>query len=318
MAAYGNYIDSGLITARTIIAFRPEKTNTHIQPDSAPVIGSSGHLKWMSSLEFISSMTEFSPVYNIQSGLSTVIQNVLTDKDKIIQSTVRGLGNSSYISTSQLLKDMGALTYKHGYISSSALYDCINSLTSLKSITESVGPMVKFVRSRGERFDDRAFVKTANPGSYRIYTSSLGLQGSNLRNTAINNSAVTTSGVIDIGGYRDLIIPGVSRMRIDVNIGLEHTTAGKFSTFLYSGMGPLGPLGPLSALAPLGTPVVVNYLTPPMAPVGKITYFLTAADLIARPSVLNIGHRGEATGATNATTSIPSFGGIHVTLNNMD
>lgn len=309
MAAYGKYIDSGLITARTIIAFRPEETNTHIQPDSAPVIGSSGHLKWMSSLEFISSMTEFSPVYDIQPGLSTVIQNVLSDRDKIIQSTVSGLSKSSYISTSQLLKDMGALTYTHGYISSSALYDCINSLTSLKSITESVGPMVKFVRSQGERFDDRAFVKTANPGSYRIYTSSLGLQGSNLRNTAINNSAVTTSGVIDIGGYRDLIIPGVSRMRIDVNIGLQHTTAGAFSTFLYSGLGPL---------ATLGTPVVVNYITPPTAPVGKITYFLTAADLIGRPSVLNIGHRGEATSVTNATTSIPSFGGIHVTLNNMD
>ena len=309
MAAYGNYVESDILTARNIIAFRPEQTNTYIQPGSAPVIGSSGHLKWMSSLEFISSITEFSPVYNIQTGLSTVIQNVLTDKDKIIQSTVRGLGNSSYISTSQLLRDMGTLTYTHGYISSSALYDCINSLTSLKSITESIGPMVKFVRSRGERFDDRAFVKTANPGYYRIYTSSLGLQGSNLRNTVINNSGVTTSGIIDIGGYRDLIIPGVSKMRIDVNIGLEHTTAGKFSTFLYSGMGPL---------ATLGTPVVVNYLTPPTAPVGKITYFLTAADLIGRPSVLNIGHRGEATSVTNASTSIPSFGGIHVTLNNMD
>jgi len=303
MAAYGTYVESDILTTRNIISFRPEETNTYIQPGSAPVIGSSGQLKWMSSLEFISSMTEFSPVYNIQTGLSTVIQNVLTDKDKIIQSTVGGLGNSSYISTPQLVRDMGTLTYTHGYISSSALYDCINSLTSLKSITESIGPMVKFVRSRGERFDDRAFVKTANPGSYRIYTSSLGLQGSNLKNTAINNSAVTSSGVIDIEGYRNLIIPGVSKMRIDVNIGLEHTTAGKFSTFLYTGLGPLG------------IPVVVDYLTPPTAPVGKITYFLTAADLIGRPSVLNIGHRGDS---TNATTSIPSFGGIHVTLNNMD
>jgi hypothetical protein len=94
-------------------------------------------------------------------------------------------------------------------------------------------------------------------------------------------------------------------MRIDVNIGLEHTTAGKFSTFLLTSQGS----------SPIGTPVVVNYLTLPTAPIGKITYFLTAADLIGRPSMLNIGHRGDS---TNATTAIPSFGGIHVTLNNMD
>jgi hypothetical protein len=305
MAAYGNYVETDILTARNIIAFRREETNTHIQPGSAPVIGSSGHLKWMSSLEFISSMTEFSPVYDIQPGLSTLIQNVLTDKDKIIQSTVTGLSKSSYINSLGLSRDMGTLTYTHGYISSSALYDCINSLTSLKSITESVGPMVKFVRSRGERFDDRAFIKTANPGSYRIYSSTLSMQGSNLRNTAINNSGVTTSGIIDIGGYRDLIIPGISKMRIDVNIGLEHTTAGKFSTFLLRA----------GASEAIGTPVVVDYLTPPTAPIGKITYFLTAADLIGRPSMLNIGHRGDV---TNATTAIPSFGGIHVTLNNMD
>ena len=305
MSSYGKYIESDLITARNIIFFRPEQTNTHIQEASAPAIGSSGHLKWMSSLEFISSMTEFSPVYDIQPGLSTVIQNVLTDKDKTLQSTVAGLSKSSYINSLQLSRDMGTLSYTYGYISTSALYDCINSLTNLRNITDAVGPMVKFVRSQGERFEDRAFVKTANPGSYRIYSSTLSLQGSNLNNTAINNSGVITSGIIDIGGYRDLIIPGVSKMRIDVNIGLEHTTAGKFSTFLLSAQGS----------SPIGTPVVVNYLTPPTAPIGKITYFLTAADFINSPNKLWIGHRGDP---TNATTAIPLFGGIHVTLNNMD
>lgn len=295
-----------IITVRNIYAFSSTETQRNIQPNSAPAIDSLGHLKWKSSLEFISTMKEVSPIFQIQSGLSTVITGSQTNMKNVLQSTVAGLGSIGYISTSGLERCLNTLTYAYGYIDSSSLYDCVNSLTQLEDITTYVPPMVKFIRSSGNVFEPRAYIQTANPGKYRIYTSSLGLQGSNLSNTAINNSAVTTSGIIDIGGYRDLIIPGVSKMRIDVNIGLEHTTAGKFSTFLYTGTGPLGPLG---------TPVVVNYLSPPTAPIGKITYFLTAADLIARPSVLNIGHRGDL---TNATTSIPSFGGIHVTLNNMD
>ena len=305
MSSYGKYIESDLITARNIIFFRPEETNTHIQEASAPAIGSLGHLKWMSSLEFINSMKETLPIYDLQPGLSTIHQNLQRDMIANTKSTVAGIGSISYVSTSGLVRAMGTLSYTHGYISTSALYDCINSLTNLRNITDAVGPMVKFVRSQGERFEDRAFVKTANPGSYRIYSSTLSLQGSNLNNTAINNSGVITSGIIDIGGYRHLIIPGVSKMRIDVNIGLEHTTAGKFSTFLLSAQGS----------SPIGTPVVVNYLTPPTAPIGKITYFLTAADFINTPNKLWIGHRGDP---TNATTAIPSFGGIHVTLNNMD
>lgn len=304
MSSYGNYIESDIITGRNIIFFNPEERNTHIQPASAPVIGSLGHLKWLSSLEFINYMKETLPIYELQPGLSTVHQNTQRDMLANTRSTVAGIGSMSYISTSSLARSMGSLTYTHGYISSSALYDSINKLTNLKNITDTIGPMLKFVRGSGKRFEDRAFVKTANPGSYRIYSSTLGLQGSNLSNATINNSGVTTSGIIDIGGYSNLIIPGVSKMRIDVNIGLQYSNMGKFSTFLLS-----------APSVPIGTPVVVNYISPPSAPIGKITYFLTAADFTNTPNKIWIGHRGDS---TNATTSIPSVGGIHVTLNNMD
>jgi hypothetical protein len=250
-------------------------------------------------------MKEVSPIFQIQNGLSTVITGSEANMKKVLQSTVAGLGSIGYISTSSLEKSINTLTYASGYIDSSSLYDCVNRLTQLEDITRYVGPMVKFIRSRGIVFEPRAYIQTANPGKYRIHTSTLGLQGSNLNNTPINNSEVTTSGIIDIGGYSNLIIPGVSKMRIDVNIGLEHTTAGAFNTFLLTDEGS----------EPIGVRVVVNYPRPPTAPIGKITYFLTAEDFINTPNKLWIGHRGDS---TNATTAIPLFGGIQVTLNNMD
>lgn len=299
-----NHVNTNILTARNITAFRPTEWQTHIQPNSAPAIDAIGNLKWKSSLEFISTMKEVSPVLELQTGLSTLIRGSEANIKNVLQSTVAGLGSIGYISTSGLETCIDRLTYASGYIDSSSLYDCVNHLTQLEDITRYVGPMVKFIRSQGEQFEPRAYIQTANPGKYRIHTSTLRLQGSNLNNTPINNSGVTTSGIIDIGGYSNLIIPGVSKMRIDVNIGLEHTTAGAFSTFLLT-----------AALDPIGVPVVLNYLTPPAAPIGKITYFLTAEDFINIPNKLWIAHRG---GVANATTSIPSFGGIQVTLNNMD
>jgi len=300
-----NHVDTNILTVRNIFAFSPTEWQTHIQPNSAPAIDTIGNLKWKSSLEFISTMKEVSPVFQIQNGLSTVITSAQTNMKNVLKSTVAGLGSIEYINTSGLERSINRLTYASGYIDSSSLYDCVNRLTQLEDITRYVGPMVKFIRSSGNVFEPRAYIQTANPGKYRIHTSTLGLQGSNLNNTPINNSEVTTSGIIDIGGYSNLIIPGVSKMRIDVNIGLQHTTAGTFSTFLFTE-------------EPIGVPVVVNYLTPQAAPLGKITYFLTTEDFINTPNKLWIGHRGDSTTGTNATTAIPSFGGIQVTLNNID
>jgi hypothetical protein len=307
-----NHVDTNILTVRNIIAFRPTEWQTHIQPNSAPAIDAIGNLKWKSSLEFISTMKEVSPIFQIQTGLSTFITGSEANMKKVLQSTVAGLGSIEYMSTSGLEKSINMLTYASGYIDSSSLYDCVNGLTQLEDITRYVGPMVKFIRSRGIVFEPRAYIQTENPGKYRIHTSTLGLQGSNLNNTPINNSGVTTSGIIDIGGYSNLIIPGVSKMRIDVNIGLEHTTTGKFSTFLLTADASAGSA---ASAEPIGVPVVVNYLTPQAAPIGKITYFLTAADFTSWNNNIFIGHRGDA---TNATTAIPLFGGIQVTLNNMD
>lgn len=302
-------VDTDILIVRNITAFHPTELERHIQTNSAPAIDAIGHLKWKGSLEFISTMKEVSPVFEIQTGLSTLIRGAEANIKNVLQSTVAGLGSIEYMSTSGLERCLNTLTYTYGYIDYSSLYDCVNGLTQLEDITRYVGPMVKFIRSQGEQFEPRAYIQKENPGKYRIHTSTLGLQGSNLSNTAINNSGVTTSGIIDIGGYSNLIIPGVSKMRIDVNIGLEHTTAGAFSTFL---------LRADASAEPIGTPFVVNYLSPQAAPIGKITYFLTAEDFTPWNNNIFIGHRGEVANATNATTAIPLFGGIQVTLNNMD
>lgn len=306
-----SFIDTSLLTVRNVTAYNSKERQTHILSNSAPAIDSIGYLKWKNSFQFISEMNEFTPTYAIQSGLSSVITPADENIKNLLQSTFSGLPNTGYLNSGGFEKYLKNLTYAYGYIQSSSLNDCINRLTKLEDITLYVPPMVKFIRSSGNVFEPISYIQTANPGKYRIHTSTLGLQGSNLINTPINNSVLTTSGIIDIGGYSNLIIHGVSKMRIDVNIGLEHTTAGAFSTFLL-GSEALAPLVPSGTI---GTPVVVNYLTPPAAPIGKITYFLTAADFINTPNKLFIGHRGNS---TNATTAIPSFGGIHVTLNNMD
>ena len=303
-----SFIDTSLLTVRNVTAYNSKERQTHILSNSAPAIDSIGYLKWKNSFQFISEMNEFTPTYAIQSGLSSVITPADENIKNLLQSTFSGLPNTGYLNSGGFEKYLKNLTYSYGYIQSSSLNDCINRLTKLEDITLYVPPMVKFIRSSGNVFEPISYIQTANPGKYRIHTSTLGLQGSNLINTPINNSVLTTSGIIDIGGYSNLIIPGVSKMRIDVNIGLEHTTAGAFSTFLLGSQD-------LEPLVHIGTPVVVNYLTPPAAPIGKITYFLTAADFINTPNKLFIGHRGNS---TNATTAIPSFGGIHVTLNNMD
>jgi hypothetical protein len=305
-----SFVDTSLLTVRNVTAYNSKERQTHILSNSAPAIDSIGYLKWKNSFEFVRDMQEFSPTYTIQPGLSSVITPADENIKNLLQSTFAGLPNTGYLNSGGFEKYLKNVTYTYGYIQSSSLNDCINRLTKLEDITRYVPPMVKFIRSSGNVFEPISYIQTENPGKYRIHTSTLGLQGSNLINTPINNSGVITSGIIDIGGYSNLIIPGVSKMRIDVNIGLEHTTLGTFSTFLCSTDVSLG-----TPVETLGTPVVVNYLTPPAAPIGKITYFLTAADFINTPNKLWIGHRGNV---TNATTAIPSFGGIHVTLNNMD
>jgi len=158
------HVDTNILTVRNITAFRPTEWQTHIQPNSAPAIDAIGNLKWKGSLEFISTMKEVSPVFQIQNGLSTLIRAAEANIENVLQSTVAGLGSIGYISTSGLERSINTLTYASGYIDSSSLYDCVNRLTQLEDITRYVGPMVKFIRSSGNAFEPRAYIQTANPG----------------------------------------------------------------------------------------------------------------------------------------------------------
>lgn len=293
-------IDTNILHVRNIFA-------PNVAPNSAPAIGTTGSFIWKSPLEFISSMGVVSSLTEMYSGFSSISSIHDSNMDHILQSTVSGLSASGYVSSSMVTKTLTSLSYTDSYISSSALFACINNLDQLPWIIDNVGPMVKFIRGAGGRFEPRAYVKTTNPGLYGIYTSSLGSQGSNLANTSVAPNVTMPSGIIDIGGYRNRLCAS-SKMRIDVELGLQVTSAaqGTLSTFLVSSGG-----------GPIGTPVVMNYRTTEEARLGKITYFLTAADLANRPDILNIGHRFDT--AVVATTNIPlATGGIFITLNNMD
>jgi hypothetical protein len=318
MSATRVTIDTNILHVRNIFA-------PNVAPNSAPAIGPYGHFNWKSPLEFISSMGAVSSLTEMYFGLSSLSSICDYNIKDLLRSTVIGIGSSGYTSTSAVSDTATSLCYTHSYISSSSLYECVNNLTQLNYITSNIGPMVKFVRGDGYRFEPRGYVKTANPGFYRIYNSTIGLQGSNLLNTEIISDVTTPSGIIDIGGYRNLINEA-SKMRIDVEIGLEITEAGVGSG---AGAGALKTIRTfLYASDPreiIGTPVVFDYKQ--LGKLGKITYFLTYADLASRPATLKIGHYcysdafdplGAGERAGSATTNIPSNGGIFITLNNMD
>jgi hypothetical protein len=303
-------IDTTYLKIRDVFAFNANSGEV-IQRDSVPVIGDSGHIDWKNSLEFISSIsvpTLSTTVLNlltmIQPGLSTLSTTYFSTTASYLQSTVEGLGSlpngNDYISSSKLLFTVNRLAGDYGYISSTNLYDCINRLGNLNTI----GPILNIP---GSNFDARGYVSTLHPGEYRIYQSSLLLQGANLVNTPINTNVLTVTN-IDVGGYASHIVPS-SKMRIDINtnMNITHTTSVQrnLSTFLT----------PYLSNLPVGSPVVLNY-TATGVNLPSMSFILNATDLSDLIGPLQLKCSTDSTGFI--TTVIPDVGGIHITLDNTD
>jgi hypothetical protein len=303
-------VDTTYLKIRDVFAFNANSGEV-IQRDSVPVIGDEGHIDWKSSLEFISSIsvpklstTVLGILSMIQPGLSTLSTVYFSTTAFFLTSTVQGLGSlpnrNDYVSSSKLLFTVGRLTGDYGYISSTQLYDCINRLGNLNTI----GPILNV----GSNFSARGYVSTLNPGEYRIYQSSLQLQGANLVNTTIDNTAILTVTNIDIGGYASHVVDS-SKMRIDINTNMSlihpNSVLRNFSTFLTQNLYNL----------PIGSPVVVNYTATSLS-MPNMSFTLNSRDLAGFTGPLQLKCSTDSSGTI--TTLIPDIGGIHITLDNTD
>jgi hypothetical protein len=303
-------VNTTYLKIRDVFAFNPNSGQV-IQRDSVPVIGHEGHLDWKDSLEFISSIsvptlstTVLGILSRIQPGLSSLSTTYFSTTISFLTSTVAGLGSlangNDYVSSSKLLFTIGRLSGDYGYISSTQVYDCINHLGNLNTIGDILNiPNI---------FDTRGYVSTLHPGEYKIYQSTLLLQGTNLTNVPINNTEDLTVTNIDVGGYARHIVNS-SKMRIDVNTNMSvtHPTSvlRNFSTFITQYQNNL----------PVGSPVVVNYNATSLS-LPYMSFTLNSTDLANLTSPLQLKCSTDSSG--NIATLIPNVGGIHITLDNTD
>lgn len=319
-------VDTTTLKVRDVFCLNSSNAD-YIQPASIPVIGDFGKLRWLSSIEFLStisvptlSTTILKVLEAVQPGFSTLSTIFFSTTTSAICSTVAGLGSlpngNDYISSATLYKVIDSLTYNYGYISATTLYDTVGNLADMRQITDRLDPMVKFLSANGSNLSG-GYVSTMNPGNYRIYKSTLGLQGNNV-SQSLADGAMVASGTIDIGGFRNKIV-GASYLRLDVNanITLNYTGAGpantSFSTFL---------VNPVNSQV-VGTPASLTF-SGSNAMMANLSFLLNSNQLlpfgVAYPNTLNIYHRIiNGVGSNGAlVTQIPQSGGIFATLDNTD
>ena len=252
---------------------------------------------------------------SISPGLSSLSTIIVSTAAAITRSTVAGLGSlpdgNDYISSSKLSAIIGQLSLNYGYISSTTLYDCFTYLGDMQHITNSLGPMGYHLGGSGSNLS-RGYVSTMNPGQYKIYKSSIGLQGSNL-DTTLPNGGNLNSGLIDIGGYSTNIV-NTSQMRIDINANIQLSYAAgshatTFSTIL---------INPANS-AIIGNPVRFTFNSS-NATIANLSFLIPPTALTTPfPSNLQLKHVMTNDGTTaNIRTGIPELGGVFVTLDNTD
>ena len=290
-------LDTTSLTVRSVIAKNPV-TGLAIEEGYIPVIAQQGLLTWKNPYEFLGTVNI--PQFNtsflgalqmVQPGLSSLSTVFYSTMESRITSTVEGLGSSDYVSTSKLFDTINHLGSR-GYVSTQTLYDCINHLGDLQRISPS--------------FANVGYVSTLHPGEYKIYQSSLGLQGNNLGQavTALAPN-FTPSALIDIGGFSRHIV-GSSKMKIEVNTNIWATHTGVAQTTMSTFLTAAG------ETSVIGGPVVMTY-NKSSASMANATFVLNSND-IQGTNILQLCHSLDRGGTIE--TTIPLTGGIHITLDN--
>lgn len=312
-----NTIDTNILRIRDVFAIN-RLNGEFIKPESIPVIGAEGRLKYYSSLEFLSSISVPTASTNVldlllsiqpgYSTLSSAIQNAPS-----FVSTVAGLGTAGYVSTSYLHKQIDELSYTYKYISATTLYDCFTHLGNMQWIGNQAGPMIM-----GSNLDG-GYVSTMNPGQYRIYKSTLpyvNILPQPFDSNIITNTTTVPVAEIDITGFQPNIV-NTSKMTIEIQVntnvvfinGLQSNCT--FSNFIT-------PFNDIVTEIQSHTTVIPAYYSNANICIAK--FLLNSNDLNPFPGKLRLYHR--QTNPADETcffiTMIPQKNGIFVTLDNTD
>lgn len=270
-------LDTTSLTIRDVFCLN--RNADVIQPISIPVPGANGKLQWLSSVEFLSTIS----VPTTSTSLLNYIQQVGSTFSTL--STMFNVSTTLFINST--IKGLGSIPNGNDYLSSSAL------VYQFKNLATNYG-----------------YVSTVNPGNYRIYKSSLGLQGTNIA-TTMTNGANVASGSVGLGGYVSKVV-NTSQMRIDVNANIQvGYTAGSalttFSTVLVN----------TANSQIVGDPVSLTFNSS-NASIANLSFLLNSAQLTPFPTTLQLRHVLPVGTNLNVVTNIPQTGGIFVTLDNTD
>ena len=270
-------LDTTSLTIRDV--FCVNRNADVIQPISIPVPGANGKLQWLSSVEFLSTIS----VPTTSTSLLNYIQQVGSTFSTL--STMFNVSTTLFINST--IKGLGSIPNGNDYLSSSAL------VYQFKNLATNYG-----------------YVSTVNAGNYRIYKSSLGLQGTNIA-TTMTNGANVASGSVGLGGYVSKVV-NTSQMRIDVNANIQvGYTAGSalttFSTVLVN----------TANSQIVGDPVSLTFNSS-NATIANLSFLLNSAQLTPFPPTLELRHVLPVGTNLNVVTNIPQVGGIFVTLDNTD
>ena len=270
-------LDTTSLTIRDVFCLN--RNADVIQPISIPVPGANGKLQWLSSVEFLSTIS----VPTTSTSLLNYIEQVGSTFSTL--STMFNISSTTFINST--IAGLGSIPNGNDYLSSSALVYQFNNLAS-----------------------NYGYVSTVNPGNYRIYKSSLSLQGNNIATTMLNGDNIA-SGTIDIGGFASKVV-NKSYMRIDVNANIEtgYTVGSALTTFSTVLVNPAN-----SQI--VGDPVTVTFNSS-YALVANLTFLLNSAQLTPFPSNLQLRHVLPVGNDLSVSTNIPQTGGIFVTLDNTD
>ena len=301
-------LDTRTLIIRKLIVKDPN-TDKSIPDNYIPVIVGQGLVGWKEPYEFLSTVSiptlsnSFMGMLEmIRPGLSSLSTAFYSTLTSTMTSTVSGLGSSGYVSSSKLYDRIQRLG-EVGYISSTTLFNCINNLGNLTNLAATL----KFTDGVTRNFGNVGYVSTLHPGEYKIYQSSLALQGNNLSGSIVQPRQIAQSAVIDIGGFSRHIV-GSSKMKIDINtnLGITHSGAAQtvMSTFLMTN----------TLTAPVGLPVVISY-NKDNASMANTSFLLNSND-IRNNTKLKLCNYLDRTGTI--TTTVPDVGGIHITLDNTD
>jgi hypothetical protein len=311
-------VDTNILRIRDVYALNLSNSD-FIQPLQFPSIGLNGRLKWYSTLELLSSMSipavscsVLQILSSVQPGISTMSSITASTQTSYLVSTVKGLGDSQYVSTTFLFNQITLLSQVHKYVSCTTLYDCFNHLADMRWIGDNAGPMSLI----GSNFSG-GYVSTMNPGQFTVLRSTLAIQGANVNNVLMDNTSNITSIRVDIDGFRNRLTSN-TKLQIDIDLNAYYGFTGgvggicHLSTY-FTSVGGLTQVGKDCVAMDIPTGVTSTSQ-------GHLRFLLRTPDLTPWPGTLELHHTLSNTVATTTRFGcyVPKTSGIFVTLDNID